>query len=58
MAVTTDAPFGTFVDYRVALQITFDLGKLLYKHRENCVFSPQNELVYMEIVTGRFKHSL
>ena len=57
-AVTTDAPFGTFVGYRVALLITFDWRKLIYKRRKNCVFSPQKDLVYMEIVTGRFKHSL
>ena len=37
-AVTTDAPFGTFVGYRVALPITFDFGKMLYKHRKKLCF--------------------
>ena len=37
-AVTTDAPFGTFVGYRVALPNTFDLGKMPYKHRKKLCF--------------------
>ena len=37
-AVTTDAPFGTFVGYRVALPNMFDLGKMPYKHRKKLCF--------------------